>query len=132
RAFRELLTALHQPGRVGIVGGGLYPRTALILRRLLPTARLTVIDADERSLMRARQWISSEAATFVHARFAPADVSSDFDLIVFPLAFVGNRADIYAHPPAKAVIVHDWLWRKRGFSRIVSVLLCKRMNLVLR
>jgi hypothetical protein len=26
--------------------------------------------------------------------------------------------------------VHDWLWRKRGVSRVVSFLLLKRVNLV--
>src|SRR2546426_10927521 len=31
--------------RVGIVGGGLFPRTALIVEQLLPSARVTIIDA---------------------------------------------------------------------------------------
>jgi len=30
------------------------------------------------------------------------------------------------------VIVHDWLWRRRGMSRIVSVGLLKRVNAVRR
>ena len=37
---------------------------------------------------------------------------------------------IYARPPAKAVFVHDWIWRRRGTSRVVSVALLKRLNLV--
>jgi hypothetical protein len=36
RAFRALLTRLPPIHRVTIVGGGLYPRSTLILRRLLP------------------------------------------------------------------------------------------------
>ena len=50
------------------------------------------------------------------------------DLVVIPLAFDGDRAALYTHPPAPAVIVHDWIWRKRGDSRIVSVALLKRIN----
>jgi hypothetical protein len=52
--------------------------------------------------------------------------------VVFPLSFDGPRADIYARPPAHAVIVHDWIWRKRGASHIVSIALLKRVNLVRR
>ena len=42
----------------------------------------------------------------------------------------GNRNAIYTQPPAPAVIVHDWIWRRRGTSRIVSLALLKRINLV--
>src|SRR5262249_45302392 len=44
RAFRKLLPHLGTVRRVAIVGGGLWPRTAIILHRLLPAARLIVID----------------------------------------------------------------------------------------
>jgi hypothetical protein len=131
RALGGLLGSLPPARRVAIVGGGLYPRTALVLRRLLPTARLTVIDANRENLQRARTWFRGDELTFVHARFeAPA--ARAFDLIVFPLAFAGNRAALYADPPAPAVIVHDWLWHKRGTSRIVSLALLKRVNAVRR
>ena len=36
RAFRALLPRLRSVHRVAIIGGGLFPRTALILRELLP------------------------------------------------------------------------------------------------
>jgi hypothetical protein len=51
---------------------------------------------------------------------------------VFPLSFDGARELLYARPPARAVIVHDWIWRRRGTSRIVSPILLKRVNLVQR
>jgi hypothetical protein len=56
----------------------------------------------------------------------------DFEVIVFPLSFQGDRMAVYRNPPAPAVIVHDWLWRRRGTSRIVSIFLVKRLNLVRR
>ena len=31
---------------------------------------------------------------------------------------------------APLLIVHDWIWRKRGDSRVVSIWLLKRINLV--
>src|SRR4029453_3425891 len=45
RAFRRLLPRVPQAHRITIVGGGLFPRTALILRRLLPGATLSIVDA---------------------------------------------------------------------------------------
>jgi hypothetical protein len=65
----------------------------------------------------------------VHAWYPQTDAGA-YDLIVFPLSFDGRRGDIYARPPARAVIVHDWIWRKRGVSHIVSMWLLKRVNLV--
>ena len=54
------------------------------------------------------------------------------DLVVLPLAFDGDRDAIYAHPPAPVVVVHDWIWRRRGEGYVVSFLLLKRLNLVRR
>src|SRR6185436_11373278 len=45
RAFRAMLPGLPAVRHVTIVGGGLFPRTALILRKLRPDASLTIIDA---------------------------------------------------------------------------------------
>jgi hypothetical protein len=130
RALAALLRQLPPVERIAIVGGGLYPRTALILRRLRPSAHLTIIDANPANLACARAWMNQEAATFVHSRFPDPETGRGFDLVIIPLAFAGDRAAVYAHPPAPAVIVHDWLWRRRGTSRVVSLALLKRMNLV--
>jgi hypothetical protein len=67
----------------------------------------------------------------VHRRFEPA-TSCDADLVVVPLAFEGDRVRVYAHPPAPLVAVHDWIWRPRGRSVVISWLLLKRLNLVAR
>jgi len=132
RALRSVLTAA--PKRIesiAIVGGGLFPRTAIVLRRLCPGARLTIIDASSANLDRARRLLDPAGVEFLHAWYSPAH-PQDFDLIVIPLSYVGDRAAVYADPPAAAVIVHDWIWRKRGTSRIVAVPLLKRVNLVCR
>jgi hypothetical protein len=131
RALRGLLKGHAKVGRVAIVGGGLFPRTALILRDLLPGAHLTIIDANGANLDQARDLISGTNVEFVHARYVTADTCTD-DLLVIPLSFDGDRRAIYAHPPAPVVIVHDWIWRKRGISRVVSIGLLKRINLIRR
>lgn len=128
RALRELCSQV-QARRVAIVGGGLYPRTALILGELLPGARITIIDESPGNLEQARATLSGAGVEFVQARYAATD-ACDCDLLVIPLAFSGDRTAIYAHPPAPWVLVHDWIWRRRGASRIVSLLLLKRINLV--
>ena len=50
------------------------------------------------------------------------------DLIVVPLAYVGDREALYRGegPP---LLVHDWIWRRRGASVVISPLLLKRLNL---
>jgi len=143
RAFRQLLmcdggldgSAL----RIAIVGGGLFPRTALVLRRMLPNAQLTIIDANLAHLNAAREWPIGGIVEFVHGRFGnlrphqepPSPLATSVpDMVILPLSFQGDRNALYERPPARTVIIHDWLWRKRGISAIVSVTLLKRLNLV--
>jgi len=116
---------------VAIIGGGLFPRTALILRELLPTACITIIDANRSNLDRARALLSHLDINFLNASYMTSDCGA-YDLLVIPLSFDGDRSAIYARPPSPAVLVHDWIWRKRGSSRIVSLALLKRINLVRR
>jgi hypothetical protein len=138
RAFRRLLIEVPPAGRIGIVGGGLFPRTALILRRLLPESKLVLIDRSAGNLAVAQSFLSqvrSEGSQgsqeFANERFEPG-MPCDFDLLVIPLAFDGDRRAIYQRPPATVMLVHDWIWRRRGSSAVVSWLLLKRLNLVMR
>jgi hypothetical protein len=130
RAFSALLPQLPPVRRVAIVGGGLFPRTALILLELLPDARIVIVDADARNLATARS-ILGGSVEFVNHRQAPED-PCDCDLMVIPLSFDGDRTAIYRRPPSRAVLVHDWVWRPRGTSKVVSAALLKRLNLVMR
>src|SRR5262249_51189921 len=50
QAFRRLLPRLPKVQRVAVVGGGLFPRTVLILRRLLPQVEIMVIDRSAANL----------------------------------------------------------------------------------
>ena len=127
-AFRRLLPSLTPISEVAIVGGGLFPRTLLVLERLLPQARFTVIDQSAANIQEARTWVNGDAR-FVHQTYAPGLVHG-MDLVVIPLSFMGDREAIYRHPPAPAVVIHDWLWRRRGISTVVSFVLLKRLNLV--
>jgi len=127
-AFRRLLPNLPPVRTVAVVGGGLFPRTLLILEGLLPEARIVVIDRSAANIGTARSLVNGDA-TFIHETYAPQLVE-DVDLVIFPLSFIGDRDSIYRSPPARAVLIHDWLWRKRGQSAIVSVFLLKRLNLV--
>ena len=61
-----------------------------------------------------------------------AQVPARADLVVIPLSFAGNRRAVYRNPPARLVLVHDWIWSRHGSRRsaVVSWLLLKRVNLV--
>ncbi len=130
RAFRRLLPHFAHVRRVGIIGGGLFPRTALILRKLLPDAELVVIDASAKNVETARSMLAGSVA-FVSAWYDPIQ-HNDFDLLVTPLAYMGDRGAFYREPPAPVVLVHDWLWRRHQPGVVVSFLLCKRLNVVKR
>jgi Fatty acid desaturase len=131
KALGPLVAAVPQLGRIAIVGGGLFPRTALILRRLLPNAHITIIDANCANLECARPFFPVGDVELLHGRYPDAALDA-YDAIVFPLAFDGDRAAVYARPPAPIVLAHDWVWRRSGAGRIVSLLLLKRINLVRR
>jgi hypothetical protein len=130
RAFSALVPQLPPVRRVAIVGGGLFPRTALILLELLPGARIVIVDADARNLETARL-ILGGSVEFVNRHYTP-EAPCDCDLVVLPLSFDGDRMAIYRRPPSRAVLVHDWIWRPRGTSKVVSAALLKRLNLVIR
>jgi hypothetical protein len=95
----------------------------------MPGVRITIIDQDLASIAHTRQLVDTSHIELVHARYSEGD-GDGYDLLVFPLSFDGDRAALYARPPARIVIAHDWIWRARGESRIVSFALLKRINLV--
>jgi hypothetical protein len=130
RAFRALLTESREVHRVTIVGGGLFPRTALILRRLLPHATLTIVDAERRHLDIARRFLGSSVE--LRHEFFDGRAQSGTDLLIVPLSFIGDREAVYANPPARTVLVHDWIWNTRREGTRVSWLLLKRLNLVVQ
>jgi hypothetical protein len=132
-AFRRLQPLWGvAPRQVMIVGGGLFPRTALVFRRIAPGVRIKIVDARMDHLEQARAWLDErvEVTCDFYESTQPASPAGAADLLVIPLAFVGNKSDIYRRPPARHVLVHDWIWRKRGHSVVISVLLLKRLNLV--
>ena len=131
RAIRALLAGAPCPARVIIVGGGLFPRTTLILRRLLPDAALIVVEEKSAHIETARRFLD-DRISFRHQIYDPRDSPTDADLLIVPLAFHGNREALYSRAPAPRVLVHDWIWRRRGTGIAVSWLLLKRLNLVTR
>jgi fatty-acid desaturase len=130
RALRRVLAGATNLSRVAVVGGGLFPRTALILRRVFPDASIVVIDASAENLRLARQFLGDDVE-YRH-QYWDARQTEIADLVIVPLAFQGDRRRVYDRPAASFVLVHDWIWNRRGSGIRVSWLLCKRLNLVRR
>jgi len=130
RAIRTLLRDIHDIRDVKIVGGGMFPRTALILEKLLPDAEITVVDKSDANLQTARKYLSGRVK-FVNATYEPSDMEPA-DLLVIPLAFVGNRNAIYGRAPARITLIHDWAWSRHRAGVSISLALLKRLNLVRR
>jgi len=129
-AFESLLERDERPElkSVAIVGGGLFPRTALVLRKLLPQCALTVIEENPAHIATARRWLD-DGIEYVAARY-DGGFARQFDAVVIPLAFRGNREEMCGNRAAKTLFVHDWIWRPRRKSRVISWLLLKRLNRV--
>lgn len=128
RAFRTVLPDGPALRRVTVVGGGLFPRSALVLRRIAPDARIEILERDRRHVDVAAPFLDA-GTSLVHHAFVPDD-TVDTDLLVVPLGYDGDRRRLYECPPAPAVLVHDWAWRRRGDGIVISWLLLKRLNLV--
>jgi hypothetical protein len=137
RAFQTLLAQIPQARleHVVIVGGGMFPRTLLILLDLLPRASFTVIEKERRHIEQARLILQAHAGIsarihFVEACFLPGQ-PLEADALVLPLAFLGHRTALYQQMPTAYTFVHDWLWQhKTPKSARVSCWLLKRINLV--
>jgi hypothetical protein len=126
RAIARAL-ADRTPSRVAVVGGGLFPRTVLALQPLLPRAAITVIDASAESIAIARAHLGAAAESVEFIEACWDERHDHYDLVIFPLAYVGDRAQLYRGGRSLRLI-HDWVWRGRG--ALVSLLLLKRLNVV--
>ena len=138
RAIRRLAADIGPVDRATVIGGGLFPRTTLILQRIYPSAEITIVDAVAAHLDIARPFVdaaprlrSGAAVRFEQRAFVPG-APEPADLVVIPLSFDGDRRRVIAQPPARAVLVHDWIWRPAPRSVVVAWWLFKRITLVLR
>lgn len=135
RATAPLVASLsHAPRSVAIVGGGLFPRSLLVLSELLPEARFVVIDRSPANVETATRHLSKlgfplHRVEFRVESFDPERHAS-CDLVVAPLAFVGADSVLQRAAARTLVLRHDWIWKRRtGSSRIVSWVLAKRVTL---
>ena len=101
RAFRRLLARIPPVHRVTIVGGGLFPRSAIVLQRLVPGAALTIVDASLAHLEVARRFFTARSSSGTALR---PGLPEPADLVVIPLSFIGNRDRVYREPAAPAVL----------------------------
>jgi len=135
RAMTPLLRCLpERPHRVTIVGGGLFPRTLLVLAELLPEARFLIVDKSPESVSRAIEHLKLRRFELSRVRFCIDEFDPEqhrhHDLLVAPLAFVGSEAALCEAEDLAPVLRHEWIWKQRGGpSRVVSWLLLKRVTL---
>jgi hypothetical protein len=132
RAFECLVEKVPDAQRIAVVGGALFPRTALLLKEIAPWAVLTVIDSNAQHIEVAHTFLNG-SVRYEQRTFESARSTDEYDVVVIPLSYVGDRERLYCEPPARALLVQDWLWRRRGHATAtISWLLLKRLNLVLR
>ncbi len=137
RAFSALLLEIPETRRqhVVIVGGGLFPRTLLALLDLLPQTAFTIIEKETTHIQEAQTVLQTHPNALDRVSFVKADFMIEHahhaDILILPLAFVGDRAALYRQIPTPYAFIHDWIWqRKTPKSASISWWLLKRLNLV--
>jgi len=128
RAISAVLATVPEPARVIVVGGGLFPRSAILLRERWPRAQIVVLDTERAHLELARPYLPQDVV-LQHGTFHPGQ-RLEADLVVLPLALRGDRRLCESAPPCPLVLVHDWLWQRPGRGAVVAWWLCKRLYLV--
>ena len=123
--------------QVTIVGGGLFPRTLLILRQLLPEASLTIVEqraehiAAAQAFLQRRSAADDGAVRFAERTFDPA-TEAPAELLVIPLAY-DRRSPGLVPGAAGALHPDSRLDVEPAPGRVpISWLLLKRLNLVTR
>jgi hypothetical protein len=129
-AMSAVLAGSAPPRTALVVGGGLFPRTVLVLGELYPGVDVVVVDASLENLAVARRSLEARGVRcprMIHARFDPL-VHRGFDLVVLPLAFVGEASAIARARSANGTVVtHHWIFHRARRSAVVSLLLLKRL-----
>jgi hypothetical protein len=125
---------LASVARVTIIGGGLFPRSVLVLQQLVPEAHLTIVDFSAYNVSVAQSYLAKCGvdASRVSFRIEPfRGAACDSDLVVAPLAFVGERSMLNARSQKVGTVVHEWCWRRSSSrSVMISALLFKRLSLL--
>ena len=128
RALAKVLAGVAAPQRIVVVGGGLFPRSALLLRERFPLAKITVLDSEPSHLAAARAWLPAGTHCVCERFVAGQQLAAD--LVVLPLALRGARSRVIEAPPAPLLLVHDWAWQRVGRGCVVAWWLGKRLHLV--
>ena len=123
----ERVLAGREVRRVLIVGGGLFPRTAIVMHALRPRAERVILDAHAGHLETARGELDARGiqAELRHGFWEGDDAGAD--LVSLPLALRGTR--VAGRAPR---LVHAWIWeRPRGRpTAVVAWWLLKRVVVV--
>ena len=143
-AIRQLFSSEEQaPQRIVVIGGGIFPRTAIIMKKLFPESQIIIQDMNEGSLKLAENYLrktNNEGNIYyfnsmydgtVHgtkngSAYGNCSGSIYGTIMVFPLAFRGMS--INSKSPYKTV-KHCWIWENEPCVKqcIVSYFLMKKV-----
>ena len=136
RALALLAPLIGTPRAIAVVGGGLFPRSALALVTVFPEARITLVDARPAHLDLAREYLERTQPDLARqltyrAQRVRTLAELDADLVLLPLAFEGEASELWSTRQRPAAIVHEWSRAAAGGSRVrVSRWLHKSMRYV--
>lgn len=113
------------PRKILIVGGGILPRSIIILKKLYPSTELHVLDMSKQSLREAQNYLKTytneDNVFYIHSEYDPS-LSKNYDLVVFPLAFRGLYSTSYT-----TTLRHCWIWERHARAEVVSMFLLKKI-----
>lgn len=128
------LDLIEPPIRFIIVGGGIFPRTAIIIRNMFPDAQIVIQDMNHKSLECAENYMKDLGITdniiYFKSRYTGVnyDVASESvygTVVILPLAFRGGEICQTTFKTVK----HCWLWENHPCEKdsIVSYFLLKKI-----
>lgn len=138
RAICNLLSLDVQepPIRFVVVGGGIFPRTAIIIRRLFPDAQIVIQDMNLKSLRFAENYLRNmhitEDVIYSHTiydgiNYDAASESIYGTVVILPLAFRGEIGQT-----AFKTLKHCWIWDTDYCEKqcLVSYFLLKKIKVL--
>lgn len=141
RALYKLLELdLYEPPiRFIVVGGGIFPRTAIILRKLFPDAQIIIQDMNHKSLRCAENYMRNINITddiiYLNSIYNGTYIDLTLEnlnstVVILPLAFRGKIG--IAKPITYKTLKHCWIWDTDPYEKqsLVSYFLLKKIKVL--
>ena len=120
-----------RPYNILIVGGGIFPRTVIVSKKLFPNAKLTVLDLNKRSIDISKKFLlqrnylkhNDVSCRFINGVYSEDYDVSQYDFAILPLALRGEISKVKI-----PTFMHEFLHNRKRPGTTIHPLLYKCLN----